>query len=108
MIPFRSIGLTVGSSSFFVAILLDVGAHAQMAGFVAKPLLQSTVGHDENKDAVLLGITIAPGGSQWTPYASWRLLRYRCRGRGRASCGGPRPASRFRGGGVAQPSRCDS
>ncbi len=63
MIPFRSIGFAVGSSSLFVAILLAVGSHAQMSGFMAKPLLQSTVEHDENKEATVLAITIAPGGS---------------------------------------------
>ena len=63
MIPFRSIGLAVGSASFLFAILLAVGSHAQMSGFVAKPLLQSTVERDENKEAALLAITIAPGGS---------------------------------------------
>jgi quercetin dioxygenase-like cupin family protein len=39
------------------------GAHAQTSGFAAKPLLQSTVERDESKEAVLLAITIAPGGS---------------------------------------------
>jgi quercetin dioxygenase-like cupin family protein len=63
MIPFRSIGLAVGSSSFLIAILLAVTSHAQMSGFVAKPLLQSTVERDENKEAAVLAIAIAPGGS---------------------------------------------
>jgi quercetin dioxygenase-like cupin family protein len=63
MIPFRSIGFAVGSSSLFFAILLPVSSHAQMSGFVAKPLLQSTVERDENKEAAMLAITIAPGGS---------------------------------------------
>jgi quercetin dioxygenase-like cupin family protein len=63
MIPFRSIALAVGSASFFFAILLAVSSDAQMSGFVAKPLLQSTVERDENKEAALLAITIAPGGS---------------------------------------------
>lgn len=63
MIPVRSIGLAVGSSSLFFASLLAVSSHAQMSGFVAKPLLQSTVERDENKEAALLAITIAPGGS---------------------------------------------
>jgi len=62
MIPFRSIGLALGSS-VFVVVLLMVGAHAQMSGFAAKPLLQSTVEGDEKKEAALLAITIAPGGS---------------------------------------------
>jgi quercetin dioxygenase-like cupin family protein len=34
-----------------------------MSGFVAKPLLQSTVEGDANKEATVLAITIAPGGS---------------------------------------------
>jgi quercetin dioxygenase-like cupin family protein len=63
MISFRSIGLAVGSSSLFFAILVAVSSHAQMSGFVAKPLLQSTVERDENKEAALLAITIAPGGA---------------------------------------------
>lgn len=63
MIPFRSIALAVGSASFFFAILFAVSSDAQMSGFVAKPLLQSTVERDENKEAALLAITIAPGGS---------------------------------------------
>jgi quercetin dioxygenase-like cupin family protein len=64
MIPFRSIRLALGSSFFFLfAILLAVSSQAQMSGFVAKPLLQSTVESDENKEAALLAITIAPGGS---------------------------------------------
>jgi quercetin dioxygenase-like cupin family protein len=62
VIPFRSIGLALGSSFFFVMLLM-VSSHAQMSGFVAKPLLQSTVEGDENKEAALLTITIAPGGS---------------------------------------------
>lgn len=47
MMRFRSIGPAVASSSV-LAILLVVGAHAQMSGFAAKPLLRSTVEGDEN------------------------------------------------------------
>src|SRR5439155_22683013 len=36
---------------------------AQMSGFVAKPMLQSPVESDESKEAVMLAISIAPGGS---------------------------------------------
>jgi quercetin dioxygenase-like cupin family protein len=36
---------------------------AQMSGFVAKPMLQSTIEGDANKEATMLAITIAPGGS---------------------------------------------
>jgi quercetin dioxygenase-like cupin family protein len=59
----RNIGLAVGSSFIVFAILLAVGSPAQMSGFVAKPLLQSTVEGDETKEATMLAITIAPGGS---------------------------------------------
>jgi quercetin dioxygenase-like cupin family protein len=63
MISFRSIGRVFGLSLFVFAILLDATSHAQMSGFVAKPLLQSTVERDESKEAAVLAITIAPGGS---------------------------------------------
>jgi quercetin dioxygenase-like cupin family protein len=36
---------------------------AQMSGFVAKPMLQSSVENEESKEAVMLAISIAPGGS---------------------------------------------
>ena len=36
---------------------------AQMSGFVAKPMLQSPVESNESKEAVMLAISIAPGGS---------------------------------------------
>ena len=62
MMRFRSIGPAVAASSV-LAILLVVGAHAQMSGFAAKPLLQSTVEGDENKETAMLAITIAPRGS---------------------------------------------
>jgi quercetin dioxygenase-like cupin family protein len=51
---------TIVVAAFLIA---GPGAHAQMSGFAAKPLLQSTVEHDQGKEAVLLAITIAPGGS---------------------------------------------
>lgn len=108
MIPFRSIGLTVGSSSFFVAILLDVGAHAQMTGFVAKPLLQSTVERDENKDAVLLGITIAPGGSSGRHTHPGDCYGTVVEGAVELRVEGRDPRRVSAGGGLAQPSRCDS
>lgn len=63
MIRFRSIGLAAGSSSLVLAVVLAVGADAQMSGFVAKALLQSTVEGDANKEMAMLAITIAPGGS---------------------------------------------
>jgi quercetin dioxygenase-like cupin family protein len=34
-----------------------------MSGFVAKPMLQSSVERDESKETVMLAISIAPGGS---------------------------------------------
>jgi len=34
-----------------------------MSGFVAKPMLQSPVESNESKEAVMLAISIAPGGS---------------------------------------------
>ncbi len=63
MIRFRSIGLAAGSSSLVFAVVLAIGAGAQMSGFVARPLLQSTVEGDANKEVAMLSITIAPGGS---------------------------------------------
>jgi quercetin dioxygenase-like cupin family protein len=36
---------------------------AQMSGFVAKPMLHSAVEGNESKEAVMLAISIAPGGS---------------------------------------------
>lgn len=81
MIPIRSTGLLVGSSpdflfngitrraaiagppALFSTILLAGVSHAQMSGFVAKPLLLSTVERDESKETAMLAITIAPGGS---------------------------------------------
>ena len=63
MKSFRVIGLAVGSPFILFAIFLAASSSAQMSGFVAKPLLQSTVEGDENKETAMLGITIAPGGS---------------------------------------------
>jgi quercetin dioxygenase-like cupin family protein len=62
VIAFRFIGLALGSS-FLVVMPLMVSSHAQMSGFASKQLLQSTVEGAENKETVLLAITIAPGGS---------------------------------------------
>ena len=59
----RVIGLAVGSPFILFAIFLAASSSAQMSGFVAKPLLQSTVEGDENKETAMLAITIAPGGS---------------------------------------------
>lgn len=55
--------LVLGASSVVVALLPAPGPHAQGPGFTARPLLQSTVGGDESKEAAVLAITIAPGGS---------------------------------------------
>jgi len=62
MTRFRFIGLAVGSPFFVSAILSATRSLAQMSGFVAKPLLQSTV-EGGTKEATMLAITIAPGGS---------------------------------------------
>jgi quercetin dioxygenase-like cupin family protein len=63
MIRSRSVQLALGTSAVVVAILSVVAAHAQAPAFAAKPLLETTVGGDESKEAVVLSITIAPGGS---------------------------------------------
>jgi quercetin dioxygenase-like cupin family protein len=63
MVFFRSTGLAAASSSLVFAVALAVGADAQMSGFAATPLLQSTVEGDANKETAMLSITIAPGGS---------------------------------------------
>lgn len=62
MTRFKFIGLAVGSPFFVSAILSATRALAQMSGFVAKPMLQSTV-EAENKETTMLAITIAAGGS---------------------------------------------
>lgn len=62
MTRFKFIGFAVGAPFFVSAILSATRALAQMSGFVAKPLLQSTV-EGENKETTMLAITIAPGGS---------------------------------------------
>jgi quercetin dioxygenase-like cupin family protein len=51
------------SSLFLLAVLWAVVAAAQMSGFTAKPLLQSTVEGDPGKETAMLAITIAPGGT---------------------------------------------
>jgi quercetin dioxygenase-like cupin family protein len=55
--------LVLGTSAVVVAVVSAAGARAQAPAFAAKPLLQSTVGGDESKEAVVLSVTIAPGGS---------------------------------------------
>jgi quercetin dioxygenase-like cupin family protein len=45
------------------ASLFAVGLSAQAPGFKITPLLQSTFGDDTRKDAVVLTVEIAPGGS---------------------------------------------
>jgi quercetin dioxygenase-like cupin family protein len=55
--------LVLGTSAVVVAVVSAAGARAQAPAFAAKPLLQSTVGGDERKEAVVLSVTIAPGGS---------------------------------------------
>jgi len=63
MIRSRTLGRVLGTSAVVVTIVLAAGSYAQAPPFAAKPLLQSTVGGDESKEAVVLSITIAPGGS---------------------------------------------
>jgi quercetin dioxygenase-like cupin family protein len=63
MSRFRIIGVAAATSFVVYAILLAVGSSAQMSGFVAKPLLQSTLEGQENKEASVLAITLAPGGT---------------------------------------------
>jgi quercetin dioxygenase-like cupin family protein len=53
----------LGASSLVCAILLAVASHAQPSGFAAKPLIQSTIEGDASKEAAVLAIAIAPGGS---------------------------------------------
>jgi quercetin dioxygenase-like cupin family protein len=56
---FVQVGTTVAAT----LLATNRGLRAQMSGFTAKPLLQSTVERDPGKETVLLAITIAPGGS---------------------------------------------
>ena len=46
-----------------LALTWAVGSAAQMSGFSAKPLLQSTVEGDQNRETAMLAIAIAPGGT---------------------------------------------
>jgi quercetin dioxygenase-like cupin family protein len=59
----RALGLVLGVSAIVVAMVPATGSRAQAPGFVAKPLLQSTVGDDVSREAAVLSITIAPGSS---------------------------------------------
>lgn len=63
MTRFKFIGLTVGSPFVVFDLLLAARSPAQMSGFVAKPMLHGAVEGAENKEAAMLAITIAPGGS---------------------------------------------
>ena len=63
MTRFRARGFVLAASALVVATLSAAGSHAQTPRFAAKPLLQSTFGGDESKEAVMLSITIAPEGS---------------------------------------------
>lgn len=58
----RTSGPVVGAMLVPSCLWLS-SASAQMSGFVAKSLLQSTLEGDANKEAVMLAITIAPTGS---------------------------------------------
>lgn len=58
--------LTIGSFTVGLgisALVVAIPSFGQMSGFAAKPLLQATVEGDENKETVLLAISIAPGGT---------------------------------------------
>jgi hypothetical protein len=59
----RRVFVQVGTIAAGALLTATPGFHAQMSGFAAKPLLQSTVAHDQDKETVLLAITIAAGGS---------------------------------------------
>lgn len=63
--PSRSIRFAVAAPLLltFSALGFAFSAHGQMSGFTARPLLQSSVEHDERKEAAVLAITLAPGGS---------------------------------------------
>jgi quercetin dioxygenase-like cupin family protein len=80
MMHFRSVGLALGTSvaprlsrrdflkasgatAAGVAGLSAADSPAQTPQFAAKPILQTTVGGVEGREAVMLSITIAPGGS---------------------------------------------
>jgi quercetin dioxygenase-like cupin family protein len=56
-------GFVLGASAAVLAGVSVTGTSAQSPPFAAKPLLQSTFSGDEKKEAVMLSITIAPGGS---------------------------------------------
>lgn len=60
---FWPVSVALVSSILVLAILSAARAPAQMSGFAAKPMLQSTVEGVEAKEAAMLAITIAPGGS---------------------------------------------
>ena len=53
----------LGTATVVVAVMAAAGARAQGPAFAAKPLLQSTVGGDDRNEAVVLSVTIGPGGS---------------------------------------------
>jgi quercetin dioxygenase-like cupin family protein len=55
--------IALGATSLLGAILLAVVSAAQPSGFVARPMIQSTVESDASKEAAVLAIAIAPGGT---------------------------------------------
>ena len=60
----EAIGFALASSFFVVALpVLARPLSAQMSGFVATPMLQTTAEGADGKDAAMLSITIAPGGT---------------------------------------------
>jgi quercetin dioxygenase-like cupin family protein len=59
----RRPALVLGTSVVAVALVSAAGARAQAPSFSAKPLLQSTIGGDDGKEAVVLSVSIGPGGT---------------------------------------------
>jgi quercetin dioxygenase-like cupin family protein len=53
----------LGASSLVCSILIAAASDAQPSGFVARPMIQSTVEGDASKEAAVLAIAIAPGGT---------------------------------------------
>ena len=59
----RALPLASAIGLLVFALLFAIGLHAQAPGFTITPLLQSTFGSDESKDAVVLAVELAPGSS---------------------------------------------
>ncbi len=65
MSRFKSIRLAIAASCLVVVALLPAASHAQVSapGFVAKPLLVSSISGDETKEIAFFDVTLAPGAS---------------------------------------------